>query len=243
MVGYWVILDSPVSTERLARVGYDYLCIDQQHGLTGYEGLRNGLLAVDAGARLGAVDTVGLVRAAANDLTWIGHALDAGASGVIVPLIDTPEDAAHAVACVKYPPVGRRSYGPMRSQLRIGPAPAEVNAETLVIAMIETPEGLANVEAIAATPGLDSLYVGPSDLALAVGGARPDDPAVADAFEAALVRVREAAEAAGISVGIHAQHGEEAASRIAEGFRFVSVSCDLVHLEKAAAHHLATARG
>ncbi|WP_416976094.1 aldolase/citrate lyase family protein, partial [Streptomyces sp. 4F14] len=110
---------------------------------------------------------VGMVRVEANDLTYIGKALDAGATAVIVPLIDNAQDAADAVASVRYPPLGRRSYGPMRAQLRIGPAPADTHEQTAVLAMIETADGLANVEAICATPGLDGIYVGPSDLRLA----------------------------------------------------------------------------
>src|SRR3954463_7557939 len=96
------------------------------------------------------------------------------------------------------PRAGIRSYGPTRAALRIGPTPADANATVVVLAMIETPQGLANVEAIAATPGVDGLYIGPSDLTLAVGGADPADPTVADAFEAALVRIRRACEANGI---------------------------------------------
>lgn len=241
-VGYWVVLDSPASTERLARTGYDYVCLDQQHGLLGQDGVRHGLLAIDAGARLGAVDTVGLVRVAANDLTWIGFALDAGATGVIVPLVSSPADAAAAVRHVKYPPLGERSYGPMRSGLRIGPEPAAANDTTMVFVMIETPGGLAAVEEIAATPGLDGLYVGPSDLTLALGGARPGDPAVAEQFEGALDRVVAAAHAAGIAAGIHTPTGAEAAARLAAGFDFATVHSDLVQLETVAAGHLADAR-
>lgn len=242
LVGYWVVMDSPTATERLARTGYDYVCIDQQHGLLGYDGIRNGLLAIDAGSHLGPRRTVGMVRAAANDLTWIGQALDAGATGIIVPLINNAEDAALAVANTKYPPLGNRSYGPMRSQLRIGPVPAEVNDSTLVLAMIETPSGLENVEAIAATPGIDALYVGPSDLALAVGAKFPGDPDIAEIFDVALERVKAAAAAAGISVGIHAPSGAVAAQRLAEGFHFSSVASDIVHLEQIAASHLNDAR-
>src|SRR3954452_13597102 len=184
VVGYWVVLDSPTSTERLAGVGYDYVCLDGQHGLFGYSGMLAGLTAIDAAGQ-----AVGMVRVAANDATPIGRALDAGAAGVIVPLVNTAEDAAKAVSASRYPPVGIRSYGPMRSMLRIGPTPAEANESVIVLAMIETPQGLADVDAIAATPGLDGLYIGPSDLTLAVGGAGPADPSVADTFEAALVRV------------------------------------------------------
>lgn len=109
--------------------------------------------------------------------------------------------------------------------------------------MIETPEGLANVEEICAVPGLDGVYVGPSDLRLAVGGAHPQDPAVADEFEAAVTRVREAAAAAGVAAGIHTPEGAVAARRLAEGFTFASVASDLTHLKAASAAHLKAATG
>jgi 4-hydroxy-2-oxoheptanedioate aldolase len=237
-IGYWVVLDSPVSTERIARVGYDYVCIDAQHGLVEYGGILRGLTAVDAGGR-----SVGLVRVGANDPFHIGQSLDAGAAGVIVPLVSSVEDAAAAVAAATYPPLGVRSYGPMRSALRVGPVPAEANASVSVLAMIETPEGLENVEAICAVPGLTGVYVGPSDLCIAVGGAFPGDPAVADVFEAALVRISKAAADAGVAAGIHTPSGDDAARRLDEGFTFATVSSDLVHLERAAADHLARAGG
>src|SRR5919112_877652 len=101
-------------------------------------------------------------------------------------LLNTNAEAAAApVGAPKSPPMGGRSYGPMRSALRIGPKPADANGTTLVFAMIETPEGLANVKEICATPGLDGIYVGPSDLSIAVGGAFPGDPQVEAEFTAA----------------------------------------------------------
>jgi 4-hydroxy-2-oxoheptanedioate aldolase len=236
VLGYWVTLDSPVSTERIARTGYDYVCLDLQHGLLSYPGLLAGLTAIDAAGQ-----AVGMIRVEANDPTYIGKALDAGAGGVIVPLIDDADQAAAAVAAAKYPPLGRRSYGPMRSALRVGPVPADANATTLVFAMIETPAGLEHVAEICATPGLDGVYVGPSDLCIAVGGRFPNDPSVAGEFEAALVTVREAAEAAGIAAGIHTASGAQAGQRLAEGYTFATVASDLAHLEQAAADHLATA--
>jgi 4-hydroxy-2-oxoheptanedioate aldolase len=238
VIGYWVVLDNPIGTERIARSGYDYVALDAQHGLIGYSGVLHGLLAIDASG-----SAVGLVRVEANNPTPIGKALDAGAAGVIVPLINTADDAAAAVAACRYPPAGIRSYGPMRSALRIGPVPAEANDAVLVFGMIETPEGLANVEAIAATPGLDGLYIGPSDLALAVGGSSPADPSITHAFDAALVRVRDACDANGIVAGIHSASGDIAAKRLAAGFTFVSIASDLTHLELSARSHLATAKG
>jgi 4-hydroxy-2-oxoheptanedioate aldolase len=236
-LGYWAVLDNPVGTERIARLGYDYVALDGQHGLIGYEGLLRGILAIDAGGTSAA-----LVRVEANDPTAICRALDAGASGVIVPMVDTPEDAAAAVTAACYPPRGRRSYGPMRSMLRVGPTPAVADETNVVLVMIETPDGLANVEKICATQGLDGVYVGPSDLRLALGGASSTDPAVDDLFEQAVARVREAAEAAGIAAGIHTPDGATAARRLSEGYTFASVACDLNHLEQVAADHLEAAR-
>lgn len=228
-----MVLDCPGATERLARLGYDYLCLDGQHGLFGYSGMVSGLMAIDA-----AGGAAGVVRVAANDPPLIGRALDAGAAGVIVPLIDTAEQAAAAVAAGRYPPEGNRSYGPMRAGLRIGPEPAQANAAVLVLAMIETAEGLSNVEAICATPGLDGIYVGPVDLCLALGGTYPGDPAVSAVFDAALDRILRAARSAGIAAGIHVFDGATATARFADGFTFASIGDDLTHLERAAAEHL-----
>jgi 4-hydroxy-2-oxoheptanedioate aldolase len=237
VIGYWVVTDNPVGTERIGRLGYDYVVLDGQHGLLGYQGLLTGLLAVDAAG------VTGLVRVESKDLTPIGRALDAGAAGIIVPLVNTAADAAAAVAASRYPPTGLRSYGPMRSGLRIGPTPAEADAAVLVLVMIETAEGLANVEEIAATPGLDGLYVGPSDLALGIGGRAPNDPSVAAEFDVALDRILQACRANGIAAGIYTPSGTVAQQRIAAGFTFVTVANDLTHLEAAAQAHLASAQG
>jgi 4-hydroxy-2-oxoheptanedioate aldolase len=235
-VGYWAVLDAPVATERIGRLGYDYVALDAQHGLLGYSGVLNGLMAIDAGHT-----AVGMVRVEDNNLTAIGKALDAGAVGIIVPLVNTAEDAAAAVAAAKYPPMGGRSYGPMRSALRIGPVPADANAATLVFAMIETPDGLKNVKEICATPGLDGIYVGPSDLTIAVGGAFPGDPAIEAEFNAALEAIAEAAASAGVAAGIHTASGDIAAQRLRQGYTFTTVASDLTHLELAAKAHLAAA--
>ncbi|MFC7341542.1 HpcH/HpaI aldolase family protein [Saccharopolyspora griseoalba] len=237
-IGYWIMLDAPPATERIARLGYDYVVVDAQHGLLGSTGTRNALLAIDAGAV-----SAPLVRVQQNDPFAIGQALDAGACGVVVPLVDTPEDAAAAVRAAKYPPEGGRSFGPMRSALRIGPAPAEANETVVVLVMIETPQGLDNVEAICATPGIDGVYVGPADLRLAVGGSSPSDPSVDGEFEAAAARIAAAAEAAGISAGFHTRDGEEAERRLGQGYTYATVAGDLVHLEQAAKAHLSRARG
>ena len=238
VIGYWIVLDSPISTERIARVGYDYVALDAQHGLMEYSGWLNGLMAIDTSG-----SAAGIVRVPANNVAYIGQALDAGAAGVIVPLINNAAEAEQAVRAVRYPPHGLRSYGPMRSALRIGPKPTDSDATVLCLVMIETPEGLNNVEKICAVPGVDGVYIGPSDLCMAVGGKYPNDPDVADEFTTALVRIRLAAEAAGVVAAIHTASGDIAKQRIAEGFTFITVASDLTHLEAAAASHLDVARG
>jgi 4-hydroxy-2-oxoheptanedioate aldolase len=231
-VGYWVLSDNPQAVERIAGAGYDYVCFDAQHGLLEYRALLDGLTALDA------CGATGLVRVQHNHQFFIGQALDAGAAGVIIPMVDTAEDARAAVAACRYPPAGRRSFGPVRAELRRATTPAEANAAVLCLPMIETAAGLEHVEEIAATAGVDGLYVGPSDLRLGVGGASPDDPAHDDAFAAALERIRAAAAAAGVAAGIHCPTGEVAAQRFAEGFTWVSIASDLTHLEQAARDHL-----
>jgi 4-hydroxy-2-oxoheptanedioate aldolase len=238
VLGYWVVCDNPVSTERIARLGYDYVCADGQHGLMDYAGMLRAMQAVDA-----AGTAAGLIRVPVNDAAWIGRALDAGARGVVVPLVNTATEAAAAVRACRYPPVGARSYGPVRSGLRVGPAPAEANDQVACIVMIETLDGLANVDDICATEGLDAVYVGPSDLTLAVGGSAPGDPVVADKFADALSTVVAAARRAGVACGMHCPDGATAASRLDAGFTFATVSSDLNHLERAAADHLRDARG
>jgi 4-hydroxy-2-oxoheptanedioate aldolase len=242
LVGYWITLDVPPAAERIARLGYDYVVLDGQHGLIGYQGLMTGLMAIDAGASVGPRATVGLVRVEANDPTPIGRALDAGATGVIVPLVDSADDVARAVRAAKYPPAGVRSFGPMRASLRIGPVPADSNDATVVLAMIETPLGLRNVAEICATPGLDGVYVGPSDLSLALGARFPGDPEVEGPFEEAVELIARTAREAGIAAGIHTFDGDSAKKRLDQGYTFATVASDLSHLEAIAEAHLNTAR-
>ncbi len=241
-VGYWVLSDNPQAIERIAAAGpdgerYDFVCFDAQHGLLDYRGLLDGLIALDA------CGCAGLVRVQDNQPFVIGQALDAGAAGVIVPMVNDAEEARAAVAACRYPPVGRRSFGPVRAELRQSSTPADANAAVLCLPMIETAEGLANVEEIAATPGVDGLYIGPSDLRIGLGGASPDDPALDGAFAEALERVKAAAAAAGVVAGIHCPSGAVAAQQFAAGFSWASVASDLTHLEQAARGHLRAARG
>jgi 4-hydroxy-2-oxoheptanedioate aldolase len=233
--GAWCSIPSSLSAELVANAGYDYVCVDTQHGAIGYS---DALTMLQAAALRGAAP---VVRVTWNDPAEIMKALDAGALGVIVPLVSTAEEAARAVAACRYPPKGIRSFGPIRASLVAGSRdPADLD-QVVCIVMVETAEGLANVEEIAATPGLDGIYIGPSDLSLAVGlppAYEQTEPAHVDAVE----RIRAACEAHGIVAGMHCAGGAMAARRHQQGFRMITVGADGVFLSTTAAKELATAR-
>src|SRR5438093_109213 len=168
----WLSVSHGFTAEVMARQGFDALCVDMQHGTTDMNDVWPMLQAISQ------TDTVPVVRVPWNDPPTIMKALDLGAYAIIVPLINTAEDAAKAVAACRYPPVGMRSSGPVRA-VHYGGADylAKANDEIVVMAMIETKEGLANLDKICATPGLDAVYIGPSDLSFALGLApRGDNP-------------------------------------------------------------------
>ncbi|WP_406011654.1 aldolase/citrate lyase family protein (plasmid) [Streptomyces sp. NBC_00637] len=237
LVGYWIALNDPAATERLAGLGYDYLGVDGQHGVMHQPGWQAAMLAVDARG-----GSAGIIRVPSPDPVAIGVALDTGARGVVVPMIETPEQALAVVRACRHHPAGTRSLaGPVRAELRLGSVPAEIDDQIACIVMIETAAALENLDAICATAGLDAVYVGPADLSAALGARWFGDPRAADALEAALVRVTDAARAAGIACGIHVLDGDSAAERLTEGFTFATVSSDITHLQEAAARHLAAA--
>ena len=180
-----------------------------------------------------------VARVAANDMTLIGRALDAGAYGVVVPLVDTAEQAAQAAAACRYPPVGNRSFGPNRVGLVMGAYDTTTLGEVACIVMVETATGLANVDAIAATPGVDAILVGPSDLALGLGLAPDQRP---EKHTAAIKRVVEACRAHGIAAGIVLVDGAAARRHAAMGFQFMSAATDMGLLVGGLERELAAAR-
>ncbi|MFD3557445.1 HpcH/HpaI aldolase/citrate lyase family protein [Streptomyces goshikiensis] len=237
LVGYWIACDNPAGTERVAGLGYDYIGVDGQHGVMHQPGWQAAMLAIDSRRR-----SAGIIRVPSADPVAIGVALDTGARGVIVPMVDTAEQARTSVRACRHHPAGTRSLaGPVRAELRLGSVPADIDDEVACVVMIETAAALENLDAICATPGLDAVYVGPADLSAALGARYFGDPAAADALEAALRRVTDTARAAGIACGIHCLDGESAAKRLTEGFTFATVSSDITHLQQVAAAHLAAA--
>jgi 4-hydroxy-2-oxoheptanedioate aldolase len=234
--GMWAGIASSLPAEFAGAMGYDYVCIDQQHAAIDAA----DLTAMMQGARAGGAAP--LVRVAENQPWLIARALDLGALGVIVPMVDDAEAAGRAVTACRYLPDGRRSFGPVRAGLAVGSSlTADLGSEPLCMVMIETRESLENLEAIAQTPGLDGLYVGPSDLALALGlepARRLEAPALLEAIE----RVRLVCESHGLIAGVHCLHGADAARVAEEGFALITVGVDLLFLQSGMAGELADAR-
>ena len=237
-VGAWVTLDSVVATEQIARAGFDYVCVDGQHGLLGYDAQVRALVAVAAGG------AVPFARVSTNNAAEIGRVLDAGARGVIVPLVDSAAEARSAALAARYPTSGgRRSYGPMRLGPHFGETPSETDASVTVLVMIETASGLAELEAILDVEGIDGVYVGPYDLSLALGARVPFAEAIQPRLAAGRDRVVAAARARGKTAGVHCAYGAQAAARAAQGFTFITAATDVSSLRADMAAQLSTARG
>jgi 4-hydroxy-2-oxoheptanedioate aldolase len=214
--GLWCFINSPSVFGALARSAVDWIALDAQHG----EFDRRALIA--AGQALTTSGQPFAVRVARVDAGEIGLALDAGASTVIVPQVDTADDAGLVVAAAHYPPRGTRSWGPL-APLWGRDAPNAADATPQVAVMIESARALSNVKEIAAVPGVDLLFVGPFDLALSLGIALDD---LLDDADGPLRRIREAADAAGIGVAAFAGTPERARVLRDRGFGCLAVATD-----------------
>jgi 4-hydroxy-2-oxoheptanedioate aldolase len=226
-----------IGAEILAGNEVDYVCVDQQHGVIDYDSMVPMFQAIRAEG------AAPITRVLSNDPFLIMKALDAGAWGVIVPLVNNAEDAARAVSACRYPPQGMRSYGPVRAASVVGTRdPEELGSEVLCLVMVETREGLERVEEIAATPGLDGIYIGPSDLALSLG-LPPTLEVTEGEHVKAVERIREACHRSGIAAGIHSPSGEWARRHAEAGFDLVTVATDASLLRGAALREVTVARG
>lgn len=225
-LGAWCMIPEALSAEALARNGFDWVLVDMQHGCMDYETALAMIRAIDL------TPAIPIVRVPWNDPGIIGRVLDAGALGVVIPMIQTAEDARRAVEACLYPPAGRRSFGPVRVGMRDGPRYfAEANGRVAVIPMIETAEALASVEEIASVPGVDALFVGPFDLSVALG-LPPGDNDGQPAFDEAIARVSAAARNAGVATAV-LSNARIAPLRISQGFQMISVTTDIAALAAA----------
>lgn len=236
LTGFWVAIPAAFSAELIALSGADYVCIDQQHGLIDYTTMLPMLVAIESRGALP------VTRVPGNETWLIGKALDAGAMGVIIPMVNTADEAARAVAACRYPPHGVRSFGPIRAAVAMGTGKPRDLERALCIVMVETEAGVANVEAIASTPGVDGIYIGPADLALGLG-LQPSLEVSDHKHREAIETIRQACTRAGIVVGIQCDSGRAAATYLDRGFRLVTVAKDSTMLQAAALRELDAARG
>ena len=236
VVNGWLSIPSAFSAEVMAHQGFDSLTVDMQHGVVDYQ---------DAVTMLQAIATtpvMPLARVPWNDPARLMKILDAGAYGVICPMINTREEAEALVAACKYPPRGHRSWGPVRASLYAGADYGDhANEDLIVMPMIETAEALKNLEAILTVPGVDAVYVGPSDLSLALG-CKPrldqTDPPVVEAQQ----RIVEACKRHGVVAGIHNSTAAYALTMVAIGYQFVTLASDSRFLAARAAEEVGVVR-
>jgi 4-hydroxy-2-oxoheptanedioate aldolase len=215
--GAWTMLNTPVLAERLALLGHDYVCLDQQHGIVDDAGLVASVIAVSAGG------SAPLVRVAANEPSLISKALDCGAAGVIVPSVDDRGDAERAVRSCNYPPDGNRSIGPIR----------QPPGRPACIVMAESESAVHNIDEICAVRGVDAVYVGPADLAASLGCA-PSLGVTPGVHAEAIAAILAGCSRHGIVAGIHCVTTEQAIECAGMGFRMITVSTDLQLLTEAA---------
>lgn len=216
----WLAIANSYSAETMAHQGWDSLTIDLQHGVVDYQAMIPMLQAIST------TPTVPIVRVPWLEPGIVMKTLDAGAYGVICPMVNSRVDAQNLVAWTHYAPRGTRSFGPVRALLYGGADyPQQADDTIVAFAMIETAQALDNLDDILSVEGLDAVYIGPSDLSLSLGCAPvldDVDPKAAEAID----HILERALAHGVVAGIHNAGPEAALKRIAKGFRFVTVGSD-----------------
>lgn len=218
--GVWLSIPSPLVAEAAALAGFDYVCIDMQHGVADY-GDAIAMLAAMRGA-----DSTPIVRVPWLEPGIIGRVLDAGALGVVIPMVNTRAEAEAAVAACRYAPVGARSYGPVRAGMAWGADYfATANDEVACIPMIETRQAVESIDDILSVPGIDAAYVGPADLSITYGlPPGVDNPGTV--FDEAIETIVAGCQRHGVVPGIHSI-ASLAAKRQGNGFRMITVSSDM----------------
>jgi len=221
IVNGWLGIPSGVSAEGMAHAGFDSLTVDMQHGPVHYDTALPMLQAIST------TDTIPMARVPWNEPGIIMKMLDAGAYGIICPMINSAEECETFVKACRYPPHGYRSHGPTRVSLYAGADYGEhANETVLTFAMIETAQALDNLEAILSVEGLDAIYVGPADLSRSLGGSPGADFEDGPVVEA-LDTIIEATKRHGIYAGLHNASAAYSRKMIDKGFQFVTIQSDL----------------
>ena len=223
-VGTWLSTGNVMATRMMARIGFPWLTVDMEHSPIDWSqaALLFGAIA-DAGC-------VPLVRVPRGDHDHIKRVLDSGAHGIVVPMVDTVEQAKVAIAAAKYPPEGNRSIGGALHALNFDATAGDyykhANDELLVILQTESPQGVENAEAIYSLPGVDAIFVGPNDLTAQMRSEDGGDP-TPDQLEEMLQQVLATGKKVGTPVGLHVQTIEAVKQRIEEGWQFIALQSEL----------------
>ena len=234
-LGVWLAIPSIISAETAARVGYDYVCIDNQHGVNDYQQTVSMAQAILLGGG------TPIARVPWNEPGIIGKMLDAGIEGVVVPMVNSVAEAQAVVRAGRYAPTGARSFGPVVAGMR-RPNHYDWSSDGIaLIPMIETVEAIANLDDILAVPGIDAIYVGPADLSITLG-LPPGNNDGDSKFDDALATIVKGCRKAGIVPGIHAA-AALVERRLEQGFRMITVTSDMLAMKGNLVTDLATARG
>ncbi len=235
--GFWAALPSPFAAELMVSPGLGYICVDQQHGVIDYSEAVRMFTAIEARG------VVPITRVPANEAWMIGKSLDAGAQGVVVPMVNSRAEAAAAVAACRYPPTGVRSFGPIRAAVLSDKRdPATLGNTVVCFVMVETREALQNIDEIASTPGLDGIYIGPADLALGLG-LPPNLDKSEPEHVAAVQRILDACKRNRIVAGIQCASAKTGRGYAERGFGLVTIGKDTALLESSAKNEVRIANG
>ena len=235
----WVTVSEPAVAEWLAREAFDAVALDMQHGAIDFAGAMRSILNVTLAGK------PSIVRVPVGGFALASQLLDAGASGILAPMINSGDDARRFVEFTKFPPLGQRSWGP-RTALPLSGLDATTylnaaNAMAQAIAMIETRAALDALDDILAVEGLDGVYVGPSDLSIAMSQGQRVEPR-APALMAEARRIAERAAAHGKYAAMFCFDGVDARAMLALGYRLCTIASDHALMRSAAQAELAAAR-
>jgi 2-keto-3-deoxy-L-rhamnonate aldolase RhmA len=241
-LGAWLLFPSIATARIMSQLGFDWLVVDMEHSAQSTP-IMAGMVATIADAGTCAP----IVRIPNNSVEWYKWALDAGAWGIVVPMVNSREEVLRALDYSKYPPLGNRSiggtFGPYGFGTTDWPDYLKVaNDEIMTIVQIESAQGLQNVEEILSVPGIDVAFIGPNDLHAQIGLVPSSDGAEPE-FLDALERVKAAASTYNIPLGIFSSNGEAALARIKQGFQMISVTTDVSSMIASARRNLEVARG
>lgn len=223
-LGAWLTLGSVLAARFLARSGWDWLTVDTEHNAIGIE------CAADSFGAIADAGCIALARVPSNRHDHIKRVLDTGAHGVVVPMVNTRQEALDAVSACLYPPAGTRSVGGSAHSLNFGASPvdyyAKANDELLIVLQCEHIQPVRNFDEVYSVPGIDAIFVGPNDLARSMFTAdgKPPHP---DAFKQALADILAGCKRNKIAAGIHTFSPEEARMRIEEGWQFIAIGSEL----------------